>query len=108
MFSVFMLVCSSNEGLSVQLVLLKDKKKLFTLDSLGYEPEAAAVHPGGGTVAVGGAVSHQSLRSQASDHKHNNCSLFQSAFKDEIDLWNSVRSTERFFLRSVMKTMLCL
>ncbi|ROL53566.1 WD repeat-containing protein 1 [Anabarilius grahami] len=46
---------SSNEGLSVQLVLLKDKKKLFTLDSLGYEPEAAAVHPGGGTVAVGGA-----------------------------------------------------
>ncbi|XP_026081526.1 WD repeat-containing protein 1-like isoform X1 [Carassius auratus] len=38
-----------------QLVLLKDKKKLFTLDSLGYEPEAAAVHPGGGVVAVGGA-----------------------------------------------------
>uniref|UniRef100_A0A672N310 WD repeat domain 1 n=1 Tax=Sinocyclocheilus grahami TaxID=75366 RepID=A0A672N310_SINGR len=38
-----------------QLVLLKDKKKLFTLDSLGYEPEAAAVHPGGGAVAVGGA-----------------------------------------------------
>ncbi|XP_026137086.1 WD repeat-containing protein 1-like isoform X2 [Carassius auratus] len=31
-----------------QLVLLKDKKKLFTLDSLGYEPESAAVHPGGG------------------------------------------------------------
>uniref|UniRef100_A0A8C1NLL5 WD repeat domain 1 n=1 Tax=Cyprinus carpio TaxID=7962 RepID=A0A8C1NLL5_CYPCA len=43
-----------------QLVLLKDKKKLFTLDSLGYEPESAAVHPGGGAVAVGGAVSHQS------------------------------------------------
>ncbi|MFV1315606.1 hypothetical protein, partial [Klebsiella pneumoniae] len=38
-----------------QLVLLKDKKKLFTLDSLDYEPEAVAVHPGGGTVAVGGA-----------------------------------------------------
>ncbi|XP_026137084.1 WD repeat-containing protein 1-like isoform X1 [Carassius auratus] len=38
-----------------QLVLLKDKKKLFTLDSLGYEPESAAVHPGGGAVAVGGA-----------------------------------------------------
>ncbi|KAF4104558.1 hypothetical protein G5714_013889 [Onychostoma macrolepis] len=37
------------------LVLLKDKKKLFTLDSLGYEPESAAVHPGGGAVAVGGA-----------------------------------------------------
>ncbi|XP_059371330.1 WD repeat-containing protein 1-like [Carassius carassius] len=38
-----------------QLVLLKDKKKLFTLESLGYEPESAAVHPGGGAVAVGGA-----------------------------------------------------
>lgn len=38
-----------------QLVLLKDKKKLFTLDGLEYEPEAIAVHPGGGTVAVGGA-----------------------------------------------------
>uniref|UniRef100_A0A672MQI3 WD repeat domain 1 n=1 Tax=Sinocyclocheilus grahami TaxID=75366 RepID=A0A672MQI3_SINGR len=38
-----------------QLVLLKDKKKLFTLDSLGYEPESVAVHPGGGAVAVGGA-----------------------------------------------------
>uniref|UniRef100_A0A671NB74 WD repeat-containing protein 1-like n=1 Tax=Sinocyclocheilus anshuiensis TaxID=1608454 RepID=A0A671NB74_9TELE len=39
----------------VQLVLLKDKKKLFTLYSLGYEPESAAVPPGGGAVAVGGA-----------------------------------------------------
>lgn len=45
----------------MQLVLLKDKKKLFTLDSLGYEPESAAVHPGGGAVAVGGAVSHHSV-----------------------------------------------
>lgn len=38
------------------MVLLKDKKKVFTLDKLSYEPEAGAVHPGGGTVAVGGAV----------------------------------------------------
>ncbi|KAI1888333.1 hypothetical protein AGOR_G00183930 [Albula goreensis] len=38
-----------------QLVLLKDKKRVFTLDNLGYEPEAGALHPGGGTAAVGGA-----------------------------------------------------
>ncbi|XP_030620905.1 WD repeat-containing protein 1 isoform X2 [Chanos chanos] len=38
-----------------QLVLLKDKKKLFTLDNLGYEPEAGALHPGGTTAAVGGS-----------------------------------------------------
>lgn len=38
-----------------QVVLMKDKRKVFTLDNLGYEPEAGAVHPGGGTVAVGGA-----------------------------------------------------
>ncbi|XP_018590942.1 WD repeat-containing protein 1 [Scleropages formosus] len=38
-----------------QLILLKDKKKCFTLDSLGFEPEAGALHPGGGTAAVGGA-----------------------------------------------------
>ncbi|XP_062380323.1 WD repeat-containing protein 1 [Sardina pilchardus] len=38
-----------------QLVLMKDKRKVFTLDNLGYEPEAGALHPGGGTAAVGGA-----------------------------------------------------
>ncbi|XP_036445523.1 WD repeat-containing protein 1 [Colossoma macropomum] len=38
-----------------QVVLLKDKRKVFTLENLGYEPEAGAVHPGGVTVAVGGA-----------------------------------------------------
>ncbi|XP_071372655.1 WD repeat-containing protein 1 isoform X1 [Centroberyx affinis] len=38
-----------------QVVLLKDKKKVFTLDNLGYEPEAGAIHPGGSTAAVGGA-----------------------------------------------------
>lgn len=38
-----------------QVVLLKDKKKVFTMDNLGYEPEAGALHPGGGTAAVGGA-----------------------------------------------------
>ncbi|KAL6475886.1 hypothetical protein MHYP_G00143850 [Metynnis hypsauchen] len=38
-----------------QVVLLKDKRKVFTLENLGYEPEAGALHPGGVTVAVGGA-----------------------------------------------------
>ncbi|XP_031603640.1 WD repeat-containing protein 1 [Oreochromis aureus] len=38
-----------------QLVLVKDKKKVFTLDNLGYEAEVGALHPGGTTAAVGGA-----------------------------------------------------
>ncbi|XP_053544091.1 WD repeat-containing protein 1 isoform X2 [Ictalurus punctatus] len=38
-----------------QVVLLKDKRKVFALDKLGYEPEVGTIHPGGGTVAVGGA-----------------------------------------------------
>ncbi|XP_070758346.1 WD repeat-containing protein 1 [Enoplosus armatus] len=38
-----------------QVVLLKDKKKVFTLDNLGYEPEVGVIHPGGTTAAVGGA-----------------------------------------------------
>ncbi|KAM8757267.1 WD repeat-containing protein 1 [Acanthopagrus schlegelii] len=37
-----------------QIVLLKDKKKVFTLDRLGYEAEVGAIHPGGTTAAVGG------------------------------------------------------
>uniref|UniRef100_A0A6I8PWJ9 WD repeat-containing protein 1 n=1 Tax=Xenopus tropicalis TaxID=8364 RepID=A0A6I8PWJ9_XENTR len=37
-----------------QIVLLKDKKKVFAIDSLDYEPEAVAIHKGSGTVAVGG------------------------------------------------------
>uniref|UniRef100_A0A3B5QJG8 WD repeat domain 1 n=1 Tax=Xiphophorus maculatus TaxID=8083 RepID=A0A3B5QJG8_XIPMA len=37
-----------------QLVLLKDKKKVFTLDNLGYEAEVGVIHPGGTTAAVGG------------------------------------------------------
>jgi len=40
----------------LQIVLMKDKKKCFAIDDLGYEPEAVAVHPGGGSVAVGGTV----------------------------------------------------
>uniref|UniRef100_A0A3Q3IT13 Anaphase-promoting complex subunit 4 WD40 domain-containing protein n=1 Tax=Monopterus albus TaxID=43700 RepID=A0A3Q3IT13_MONAL len=36
-----------------QIVLLKDKKKIFTLDHLSYEPEVGALHPGGTTAAVG-------------------------------------------------------
>ncbi|TNN44679.1 WD repeat-containing protein 1-A [Liparis tanakae] len=38
-----------------QVVLLKDKKKVFTLDGLDYEPEVGALHPGGAIAAVGGA-----------------------------------------------------
>ncbi|XP_048826244.1 WD repeat-containing protein 1 isoform X2 [Brienomyrus brachyistius] len=38
-----------------QLVLMKDKKKCFTVENLEFEPESAALHPGGGTAAVGGA-----------------------------------------------------
>ncbi|XP_064199929.1 WD repeat-containing protein 1 [Anguilla rostrata] len=55
-----------------QLVLLKGGKKVFTLDNLGYEPEAVAVHPGGGTAAVGG-----------SDGKVHLYSIQGSALKDE-------------------------
>ncbi|KAM7401758.1 hypothetical protein PAMP_017046 [Pampus punctatissimus] len=38
-----------------QVVLLKDKKKVFTMDNLSYEPEVGAIHPGATTAAVGGA-----------------------------------------------------
>lgn len=41
----------------LQIVLLKDQKKCFSIDSPGYEPEVVAVHPGGDTVAIGGTVS---------------------------------------------------
>ncbi|KAI9521131.1 WD repeat-containing protein 1-A [Dissostichus eleginoides] len=38
-----------------QVVLLKNKKKVFTMDNLDYEAEVGALHPGGSTAAVGGA-----------------------------------------------------
>ncbi|KAI3370335.1 hypothetical protein L3Q82_025110, partial [Scortum barcoo] len=37
-----------------QIILLKDKKKVFTLDNPGYDAEVGAIHPGGTTAAVGG------------------------------------------------------
>lgn len=37
--------------------MLKDKKKVFTMDGLDYEAEVGALHPGGTTAAVGGTVS---------------------------------------------------
>ncbi|XP_063313848.1 WD repeat-containing protein 1 [Pelobates fuscus] len=46
-----------------QIVLFKDKKKVFTLDSLDYEPETVAVHKSNGMVAVGGADSKVHLYS---------------------------------------------
>uniref|UniRef100_A0A8B9X118 WD repeat-containing protein 1 n=1 Tax=Bos mutus grunniens TaxID=30521 RepID=A0A8B9X118_BOSMU len=42
-------------GCVAQIVLLKDQRKCFSIDNPGYEPEVVAVHPGGETVAVGGA-----------------------------------------------------
>lgn len=41
---------------TLQIVLLKDQKKCFSIDNPGYEPEVVAVHPGGDAVAVGGSV----------------------------------------------------
>ncbi|XP_068598308.1 WD repeat-containing protein 1 [Brachionichthys hirsutus] len=38
-----------------ELVLLRDKKKVFTQGNLGYEAEVGAIHPGGATAAVAGA-----------------------------------------------------
>ncbi|XP_072315629.1 WD repeat-containing protein 1 [Eucyclogobius newberryi] len=49
-------VSSGGTSLAVcigQVVLLKNKKKVFTLDSLDYEPEVGALQPGGATAAVG-------------------------------------------------------
>lgn len=40
-----------------QLVLVKDRKKVFTLANLGYEAQLGVIHPEGTTVAVGGGVS---------------------------------------------------
>ncbi|XP_072109131.1 WD repeat-containing protein 1 [Mobula birostris] len=37
-----------------QIVLLKNKKKVFTVENPGYDPESVSIHPGGVTVAVGG------------------------------------------------------
>nr|XP_033805058.1 WD repeat-containing protein 1 [Geotrypetes seraphini] len=36
-----------------QIVLLKDKKKCFSIEDPGYEPASVAIHPTGCTVAVG-------------------------------------------------------
>nr|XP_019942440.1 PREDICTED: WD repeat-containing protein 1 [Paralichthys olivaceus] len=53
-------VSAASGGLSLavcigQVVLLKDKKKVFTLDNLNFEAEVGVIHPGGTTAAVGGA-----------------------------------------------------
>ena len=57
--------CALTAACDFQIVLLKDQKKCFSLDSPGYEPEVVAVHPSGDTVAVGGTVSVLSLASSA-------------------------------------------
>ncbi|XP_028657651.1 WD repeat-containing protein 1 [Erpetoichthys calabaricus] len=38
-----------------QLVLLKDKRKVFVIDQLEFEPSCVDIHSGGVTVAVGGS-----------------------------------------------------
>lgn len=47
--------------LCFQIVLLKDQKKCFSIDSPGYEPEVVAVHPSGDMVAVGATVRPSAL-----------------------------------------------
>lgn len=37
-----------------QIVLLKDKQKVYLLENLNYKAQVVAIHPGGVTVAVGG------------------------------------------------------
>lgn len=49
-------LCSNHCLCVSQIVLLKDQRKCFSIDNPDYEPEVVAVHPGGETVAVGGAV----------------------------------------------------
>lgn len=41
----------------LQIVLVKDKKKVFTMVDHGYDATVGAIHPGGTTVAIGGEVS---------------------------------------------------
>ncbi|XP_041811168.1 WD repeat-containing protein 1 [Chelmon rostratus] len=55
-----------------QVVLLKDKKKVFTLDNLAYEPEVGVIHTGGSTAAVG-----------ATDGKIHLYSIQGNTLKDE-------------------------
>lgn len=55
---------------SLQLVLLKYRKKVFTLDNLGYEAQFGMIHPEGTTVAVGGDVSGRT------DGSYNKMSYF--------------------------------
>lgn len=41
-----------------EIVLMKDKKKCFAIENPGFDPEVVAVHPGGGTAAIGGTDGH--------------------------------------------------
>lgn len=47
-----------------QIVLVRDKKKVFTMDDHGYEATVGAIHPGGTTVAIGGEVSGHLFKRQ--------------------------------------------
>ncbi|XP_078400925.1 WD repeat-containing protein 1 [Cetorhinus maximus] len=58
-----------------QIVLLKDKKKVFMIENLDYEPECVAVHPGGVNVAVGGNDSKVHLYSIQGTTLQKDCVL---------------------------------
>ncbi|XP_078070971.1 WD repeat-containing protein 1 [Mustelus asterias] len=58
-----------------QIVLLKNKKKVFMIENLDYEPRCLAVHPGGTTVAVGGNDSKVHLYSVQGTTLQKDCVL---------------------------------
>lgn len=59
-----------------QIVLLKDKKKVFAIENPEYEPENVSIHPGGVTVAVGGNDGNVYLYSiQGNTLQKNDCVL---------------------------------
>lgn len=58
-----------------QIVLLKNKKKVFMIENLDYEPQCLAVHPGGTTVAVGGNDSKVHLYSVQGTTLQKDCVL---------------------------------
>lgn len=61
-----------------QIVLLKDKKKVFTLDNIGYEAEVGVIHPGGTTAAVGatdGQIHLYSIQGNTLKEDGESCSV---------------------------------
>ncbi|XP_038647578.1 WD repeat-containing protein 1 [Scyliorhinus canicula] len=61
-----------------QIVLLKDKKKVFVIENVDYDPRCVAIHPGGGTVAVGGNDSAVHLYSIQGNTLQKDCVLIST------------------------------